>query len=198
MYLEAVGVEADCVEAIFNLGLCNLKMGSNMEAHHAFEKLLTLLPNVPEALFNLGFIYEKGSNQTDLEQAAKTFELLLNKVNGDPNLCSRIGQLYEKLDDENTACHWHTESHRYYPVNLNVISWLGVWYVKREMYEQAIDYFSHAASVQPSEAKWRLMVASCYRRLENLQKSFELYLQVKRFIAVLTVCLTMPHTLYAT
>ena len=48
-----------------------------------------------------------------------------------------------------------TEAHRHYPVNLNVISWLGVWYVKREMYEQAIEYFERAAVVQPSEAKWR-------------------------------------------
>ena len=45
-----------------------------------------------------------------------------------------IGQML----DDNTACHWHTEAHRHYPVNLNVTSWLGVWYVKREMYEQAI------------------------------------------------------------
>jgi len=26
-------------------------------------------------------------------------------------------------------------------VNLNVISWLGVWFVKREMYEQSIRVF---------------------------------------------------------
>lgn len=43
-----------------------------------------------------------------------------------------------QMQDDNTACHWHTEAHRHYPVNLNVTSWLGVWYVKREMYEQAI------------------------------------------------------------
>ena len=46
-----------------------------------------------EALFQLGTIYEKrGANDpAQLEQAAKTFELLLNKVPGDPNLCSRLG-----------------------------------------------------------------------------------------------------------
>ena len=31
------------------------------------------------------------------------------------------GQVYEKMEDENTACHWQTEAHRHYPVNLNVI-----------------------------------------------------------------------------
>ena len=104
--------------------------------------------------------------------------MLLHKVPGDPNVCCRLGQVYEKLDDENTACHWHTEAHRHFPVSLNVISWLGVWYVKREMYEQAIDYFERAAAVQPGEVKWRLMVTSCYRRLGDYFKALELYQQV--------------------
>jgi intraflagellar transport protein 88 len=179
MYLEAIGVEADCVEAIFNLGLVNIKINApNNEANQAFEKLHTILPNAPEALYQLGAIYEKGGSVTELEQAAKTYELLLHKVPGDPNVCNRLGQVYEKLDDENTACHWMTEAHRHFPVNLNVISWLGVWYVKREMYEQAIEFFEQASSVQPGEVKWRLMVTSCYRRLGDYFKALELYQQV--------------------
>jgi intraflagellar transport protein 88 len=123
MYLEAVGVEANCVEAIFNLGLANIKVNAIQEAHHAFDKLHTILPSAPEALFQLGTIYERSGDPADLEQATKTYEMLLNKVPGDPNLCSRIAQVYERLDDENAACHWQTEAHRHFPVNLNVISW---------------------------------------------------------------------------
>ena len=78
----------------------------------------------------------------------------VNKVPGDANLCSRLGLVYEKMEDENVACHWQTEAHRYYPVNLNVISWLGVWYVKREMYEQAIEYFDRAAQVRTVGGGW--------------------------------------------
>jgi intraflagellar transport protein 88 len=121
MYLEAVGVEADCVEAIYNLGLVNLKLNAVQEAHHAFDKLHTVLPSVEEALFQMGSIYERGGSQADLEQAAKTYEVLLNKLPGDPNLCSKLGQVYEKLEDDNAACHWMMESHKCYPVNLNVI-----------------------------------------------------------------------------
>jgi intraflagellar transport protein 88 len=178
LYLEAIGVEADCVEAIYNLGQVNLKMDLVAEAHQAFDKLYTILPNVPEALFQLGAIYDKGTTEAELEQAAKTYEMLLNKVPGDPNVCSRLGLVYEKLEDDNTACHWHTEAHRCYPVNLNVISWLGVWYVKREMYEQAIEFFEQASAVQPSEVKWRLMVTSCYRRLGDYFRALELYQQI--------------------
>ena len=179
MYLEAVGVEADCVEAIFNLGLVNLRLNAVTEAHHAFDKLHTILPSVPEALFQLGAIYEMGNSAENLEQAAKTYELLLNKVPGDPNLCCRLGAVYEKLEDESSACHWYTEAHRFSPVNLNVISWLGVWYVKREMYEQAIEYFERASAVQPAEVKWQLMVTSCYRRLGDYYKALELYQKVR-------------------
>lgn len=178
MYLEAVGVEADCVEAIFNLGLVNLKLTNFQEAQSAFDKLVSSLPSMTEALFQLGAIYERSNNPDDLENAAKTYQLLLNKVPGDPGICCRLGQIYEKLQDDNTACHWHSEAHRAYPVNLNVISWLGVWYVKREMYEQAIEYFQQAASVQPSEIKWQLMVTSCYRRLGDLYKALELYQKI--------------------
>jgi len=178
MYLEAVGVEADCVEAIYNLGLTNVRLQAFDQAHHAFDKLHTVLPSLPEALFQLGSIYERGGSHADLEQAAKTYEMLLSKAPGDPNLCSRLGLVYEKLEDDATACHWHTEAHRHSPVNLNVISWLGVWYVKREMYEQAIDYFERAALVQPGEAKWQLMVTSCYRRLGDYNKALELYQEI--------------------
>ena len=179
MYLEAVGVEADCIEAIFNLGLVNLKLNSLQDARGAFDKLYTILPSISEALYNLGFvceqICEQNNDRGELEQAAKNYELLLSKVSNDANLCNKIAQIYEKLEDDSTACHWQTESHRKFPVNLAVISWLGVWYVKREMYEQAIEYFDCAAVVQPSEIKWRLMVASCYRRLGDLHRSLEMY-----------------------
>lgn len=178
MYLEAVGVEADCIEAIYNLGLVNVRLNNFNEAQSAFDKLNTSLPSMPETLYQLGNIYARGNALEDLENSAKTFQLLLNKIPGDPGVCCKLGQLYEKMQDDNAACHWHTEAHRNYPVNLNVISWLGVWYVKREMYEEAISYFQQASAVQPGEIKWQLMVTSCYRRLGDLYKALELYQKV--------------------
>ncbi len=48
LYLEAIGVEADCVEAIYNLGLVNIKIGVMGESLQAFEKLHSIIPNNPE------------------------------------------------------------------------------------------------------------------------------------------------------
>jgi len=189
------------------LGLTNIRLDALDQAHHAFDKLHTILPSVPEALFQLGSIYERGGTHADLEQAAKTYEMLLSKAPGDPNLCSRLGLVYEKLEDDTTACHWHTEAHRYSPVNLNVISWLGVWYVKREMYERAIEYFERASVVQPGEVKWQLMVTSCYRRVGDYNKALELYqnihethpenIEALQYLEALCRDLDRPHDEYS-
>jgi hypothetical protein len=56
-----------------------------------------------------------------------------------------------------------------------VISWLGVWYVKAELYERAIEFFERASEIQPGEVKWKLMVASCHRRMANYAKALECY-----------------------
>ena len=105
-----------------------------------FSLLATLsLPHI----FHLG-IYQI-ANLHDLtgnfEMACKYFSILLTAMPTDPGILSRLGQTFVKDDDESQAFHYHSESYRHYPVNLEVISWLGVWYVKSEMYERAIQYF---------------------------------------------------------
>lgn len=123
-------------------------------------------------------------------QAAKWFNILLSCFGGsdkrdrnaknvaDPGVLARLGQIFNKDDDETQAFHYHLESYRYFPINLDVISWLGVWYVKSELYEKAIQFFERASQIQPNEVKWRLMVTSCYRRMGAYQKAMVLYEQI--------------------
>jgi len=64
-------------------------------------------------------------------QAAKWFNILLScfgsaKNVADPGVLARLGQIFNKDDDETQAFHYHLESYRHFPVNLDVISWLGV------------------------------------------------------------------------
>ena len=63
------------------------------------------------------------------------------------------------------------ESHRVFPVNMDVLSWLGAYHVKNEVYEKSIPYFDLASRIQPQEVKWALMVASCYRRIGALPQA---------------------------
>ena len=94
---------------------------------------------------------------------ARYFNYLLSKVPSDPGALSRLGHIYSKDEDEAGAFHYHFESYRYYPVNLEVISWLGVWYVKSELYEKAIEFFERAAEIQPTEVRGRMVVSPAQR-----------------------------------
>ncbi|RHY07859.1 hypothetical protein DYB25_000943 [Aphanomyces astaci] len=180
LYLEAIGVEADCIEAIFNLGLVNIKIGVLNEALQAFEKLHSIVPTNTEVLYQIANLHDMMGNY---RQAAKWFNILLScfgsaKNIADPGVLARMGQIFNKDDDETQAFHFHLESYRHFPVNLDVISWLGVWYVKSELYEKAIQFFERAAQIQPTEVKWRLMVTSCHRRMGAYQKALVLYEQI--------------------
>lgn len=70
-----------------------------------------------------------------------------------------------RLEEEAKSLGYYQDAHRVWPVNLDVISWLGAFHVRSEVYERAIPYFELAAAIQPQEVKWVLMVASCYRRI---------------------------------
>jgi len=50
-FLEAIGVEADCIEAIYNLGLVYKRLGYYNESLQAFEKLHTIIPNSYEVIY---------------------------------------------------------------------------------------------------------------------------------------------------
>ncbi|KAF1327900.1 Intraflagellar transport protein 88, partial [Globisporangium splendens] len=186
LFLEAIGVEADCIEAVYNLGLVNIKMGILNEALQAFEKLHSIVPSNTEVLYQIASLHDMMGNY---RQAAKWFNILISCFGGssdkperngkhqhppksvaDPGVFARLGQIFNKDDDETQAFHYHLESYWYFPINLDVISWLGVWYVKSELYEKAIQFFERASQIQSTEVKWRLMVTSCYRRRVRTRK----------------------------
>jgi len=175
VYLEAIGVSADCLEAIYNLGLVNMHIGRYQEALLAFDKLHSITHANCEVMWQLGDIHEKLGNHA---KAHEWFSLLVTSPKGrptDPGVLARLASLFNKAGDETQAFHYHLESYRYWPVDMNVITWLGIYYVKQEMYEAAIPFFGRASQIEPAEVKWRLMVASCYRRMGAYPAALKLY-----------------------
>jgi intraflagellar transport protein 88 len=175
VYLEAIGVSADCLEAIYNLGLVNMHIGKYQEALLAFDKLHSITHLNCEVMWQLGDIHEKLGNHA---KAHEWFSLLVTSPKGrptDPGVLARLANLFNKAGDETQAFHYHLEAYRYWPVDMNVITWLGIYYVKQEMYEAAIPFFSRASQIEPNEVKWRLMVASCYRRMGAYPQALKLY-----------------------
>lgn len=104
MYLEAIGVEADCIEGIYNLGLVNKKMGSLNESLQAFEKLHTIVPTNTEVIFQIANLHDMMHNY---RQAAKWFNILITCFGttanvADPGVFSRLGQVRLHGQDKKT------------------------------------------------------------------------------------------------
>lgn len=180
VYLEAIGVSADCLEAIYNLGLVNMHIGKYQEALLAFDKLHSITHVNCEVMWQLGDLHEKLGNHA---KAREWFSLLVTSPKGrptDPGVLARMASLFNKAGDETQAFHYHLESYRYWPVDMNVITWLGIYYVKQEMYEAAIPFFARASQIEPNEVKWRLMVASCYRRMSAYPQALKLYEEIHK------------------
>ena len=173
LYLEAIGVEADCVEAIYNLGVVNKRMGALTDAGQAFRKLHRLVPDDTGVVWQLGHVYEL---MGDVDNARDYYHQLVTAVPTDPSLLSHLGDMYASVQDETNAYHHYSDSHSLLPTSVSVLSWLGVWCVKNEMWDEAVGYFESADAVEGAwDVKWRLMIASCWRRMGDRDKARRMY-----------------------
>lgn len=203
-YLEAIGIEADCIEALYNLAFVNKKINYYDEALIALEKLKSVVGNMPEVIYQIASIYElRGENK----QALKWYDILLTIIQNEPNIHARLGALYSIENEEGQAYHHYMESFKLLPVNIDTIAWLGIHFVKNLKYEKACIYFEKASLIQPKDLKWKLMVASCFRRMENFDKAIKIYLEVHnedpnnleslRFLVQINQELGRPYEVYS-
>ncbi|EFJ48487.1 hypothetical protein VOLCADRAFT_101916 [Volvox carteri f. nagariensis] len=175
LFNEGAGIDPYCVEAIFNLGLVSQRLNELTYALAAFKKLYNMVPDNVEVIHQIATTYDM---MGDFKNAVKWFEMLTSLVPNDPGVLARLGAIHARFDDEAKALHYYQEAHRVYPVNMDVISWLGAYHVKSEVYEKAMPFFDLASKIQPQEVKWALMVASCYRRTNNLPGALAKYKQI--------------------
>lgn len=201
LFIEALNVEADCTEALYNLGLVNKQVGLRAsacarniasvtlfsllcsreqlglldQALHAFEKLNAIVPNTAEVVYHIASIYEMQEYPQD---AIEWYNTLLTITPHDPNILARLGQLYARLGEMSHAFNFFQQSYQYYPSNLDTLAWLGASCVENKVYDEAIKYFKRASLLQPQRGQWRLWMATCHRRMGNYQLALEIYLKI--------------------
>lgn len=177
LYMVALENDASCVEALYNLGLCNKKLGIYEEALEGFFKLQSIVRNHSEVVYQLANIYEL---MGDFDQATEWYLQLLGLVPTDPGILQKVGTIFDNEGDKQQAYQYHFDSYKNFPSNLEVIDWLGSYFIEMQVAEKAIVYFERAALMQPDEVKWHLMIASCYRRAGNYHKALDTYKSVHR------------------
>ncbi|XP_015284972.1 PREDICTED: intraflagellar transport protein 88 homolog [Gekko japonicus] len=176
-YKEALRNDSSCTEALYNIGLTYKKLNRLDEALDSFLKLHAILRNSAQVLFQIANIYEL---MEDPNQAIEWLMQLISVVPTDSHALAKLGELYDSEGDKSQAFQYYYESYRYFPSNIEVIEWLGAYYIDTQFCEKAIHYFERAALIQPTQVKWQLMVASCYRRSGNYQKALDTYKAIHR------------------
>ncbi|XP_034742046.1 intraflagellar transport protein 88 homolog isoform X5 [Etheostoma cragini] len=176
-YKEALRNDSSCTEALYNLGLTYKKLNRLEEALDCFLKLHAILRNSAQVMYQLANLYEL---LEDPQQAIEWLIQVLSVTHTDPQALAKLGELYDGEGDKSQAFQYYYESFRYFPSNIDVIEWLGAYYIETQFCEKAIQYFERATLIQPTQVKWQLMVASCYRRSGNYQKALETYKEIHR------------------
>eukprot|EP00665_Eupelagonemidae_sp_cell47_P001053 gene1053-1396_t len=111
LYVKALSVEADCVEAIYNLGLATKALLQYEESLRVFKRLQTMF-DTTEVVYQLANLYDL-LNQPD--KSVEWFGRLISRVPTDPSALARLGNIYAREEDESQAFHYHLESYRYFP-----------------------------------------------------------------------------------
>uniref|UniRef100_F1RVB0 Intraflagellar transport protein 88 homolog n=1 Tax=Sus scrofa TaxID=9823 RepID=F1RVB0_PIG len=185
-YKEALRNDSSCTEALYNIGLTYKKLNRLDEALDCFLKLHAILRNSAHVLYQIANIYEL---MEDPGQAVEWLMQLLSVVPTDSRVLSKLGGLYDSEGDKSQAFQYYYESYRYFPSSIDVIEWLGAYYVDTQFCEKAIQYFERASLIQPTQVKWQLMVASCFRRSGNYQKALDTYKDIHRMFPENAECL---------
>uniref|UniRef100_A0A915HFK5 Tetratricopeptide repeat protein n=1 Tax=Romanomermis culicivorax TaxID=13658 RepID=A0A915HFK5_ROMCU len=131
-YREALANEASCVEALYNLGLANKKLSKFDEALDCFLKLHQILRNNFQVLYQIGNMYTQAHSM----------------VHSDPSILAKLGEIYDKEGDKSQAFQCYYDSYRLYPSNIDVIEWLGAYYIDAQFSEKAVNYFEKAALIE--------------------------------------------------
>ncbi|XP_064489410.1 intraflagellar transport protein 88 homolog [Ornithodoros turicata] len=185
-YRESLATEASCVEALYNLGVTYQKLGTLEEALECFYKLRAIITTYPQVVYQIGRTYEL---MKDMDQAMEWYQQLVTLMPTDPHLLAKIGEMCDLQGDKQMAFQYHSDSYRYFPSNIEIIEWLGAYYIETQLFEKAAKYFERAAVIQPNQVKWQLMVASCHRRSGSYQNALQTYKDIHRKFPENTECL---------
>lgn len=173
MYTEALECQADCIEAIYNLGLLSKHEDDPEGALVKFEQLNSMVPNQAEVVYQIAHCHELLGNLRDAEEKYKT--ILKSLMPSDAGVYARLAAVFAQQGDDVQAHQHYMDSYRLWPADMQVITWLGSYYVKAEVFEKAITMFERAALLDPREVKWKLVIAGCYRRLRQFPQAMSAY-----------------------
>lgn len=181
MFEAALEIDATSFEALYNLGLIWKQMGEFETALSYFRKLniSAVHETHPQVIYQMGNLYEQLS---DSSAALEFYLQMLGSQFLDDEILRKIGDLYEKEDDQQLAFHYHFEAYRLNPSNMNTTNWIGTHYIWLQVAERAIPYYERAILNNPMHTFFMIRTAGCYMKVGHHKKALRFFQDIyKRF-----------------
>jgi len=185
-YKQAIRLKPGFTMAYLNLGNTYEKLGSTLEAIEAFKQAVILKPDDADVQLKLGTMYAKTGDKTLALSVYKSLKILnaekagklYNIINGkqekpgkrQPVLPSPTPEPMETYSPSMTSPENATsgQGDRSYIEK-------GKYYIKNELYQDAINVYKEATSQNPRDAEAYLYLGEVYDRLGRYQASVDAY-----------------------
>ncbi|XP_055682344.1 intraflagellar transport protein 88 homolog [Lutzomyia longipalpis] len=179
MFEAAVEIDATSFEALYNLGLVNKRLNDFDAALGYFRKLSSISVHEvhPQVLYQMGNLYELVN---DTGAALELYLQMLGSQFLDDEILRKIGLIYEQEADQQLAFHYHLESYRVNPVNMNTINWIGTHYIRLQVAERAIPYYERAIMNNPNNTFYMIRTAGCCMKIGHHKKALRFFQDIYR------------------
>lgn len=176
---EAIDLRGDHPEALYNLGLLDLRQGRDDQAMAAFQKVVALADAQPgrveddtlsRALTNAGLLFLQRGNDSD---AADLLQRAVELDESNVAAWSNLGNALRALGRRSDAARAFSRAYDRNPDDPTLVSNLAVSYLDAGDAESAIRLLREATDRFPRRADLWLHLGTAYRKLDRNQDSVE-------------------------
>lgn len=170
VFSELISTCLDWERPIFNLGRVYLKKNMHTEALECFNKALVMNPNSEEIYYYLG-VYSYKIN--DFDKAIEYYKKSLSIDNNQPEVHLNLGICYSKLGMHEIALDEIDIAYNLDNEYLDALFNKGIVCLAMKNYHKALEAFLSLDKLQPDDIENMIDIASCYYRINSLDKSLE-------------------------
>ena len=148
-----------------------IRQNNNDEAKYNFEKALKIDPNLVDAYFGLGLVYESS------QQYEKAIENYMRAIEIDPEYIQGylgLGFDYVFLNQFDKAINYLQKALEIDPEQPVVYNNLGFVYSSLRQYQQAVVYYQKSLELDPSNVSTYVYLAQAHYYLDHLEEALPL------------------------
>ena len=161
-------------EIHYGLGLSYIKLKQYEKAITSLEKAVSLKPDLKDAYYNLGVAYEELGRDREALSAYQKFLELNPNPQPDLFIYSRLGKIYYRIDEPESAIRFLEKAKGIRPKNFEVNYYLALCYDRLNQFDKASQLYNELIKLNPEGAEaYYSQLVKLYDRAGQYDKAVE-------------------------